>query len=241
MTGYLSAILGRLGFWGLLALILAGLIASVVLSPLVILAAVLVFGASLIAVVARIRQRRSVLRWGGVAVFSLFLALAFSGISNILYDRSFGLFGGSDYSVVYSESSFAEIPTLELAVLSDSDDEEGLRIIAEDIIKDEDLGNADVVSVSVFDPDTTIQGEDNLWPGVKPKDPDADPFDLDSNGVATINLSADGYETFRGGSLPRGYYQVLHSEDILDCNLADTDCQAQVIYDHVEQYPIPDQ
>ncbi len=241
-AGSLSGMLGRLGFWGLLALILVGLIASVVLSPLVLLALVLLFGASLIGVIVRGSQRRSVLRWSGVAVVSVFLAFAFGFISNALYGGVLGS-GGADYRVVHSSAIAGETPTLSLSVFSDADDEEGLRAIAEGVIEsvndDEDLVDFAVVEVSVLDPDTTVEDPFEPISGVRPKDPEADPYDLDGNGGVWINFSADNYyDSFRDDSLPPGYYEVFHSGNVGDCDLVGgRDCNL----DEVEEYPIPAQ
>ncbi len=239
-AGSLSGMLGRLGFWGLLTLILVGLIASVVLSPLVLLALVLLFGASLIGVIVRLGQRRSFARWGGVAVVSLLLAFTFGGISNALYGGVLGS-GGADYRVVHSYMSPGETNTLTLSVFSDADDEAGLRAIAESIaesvVNDEKLVDVDVVEASILDPDTTVEDPMESFTGVRPKDPEADPWDLDSNGTATINLSADTYYGSLGDVyLPSGYYEVLHSENGGDCDLVGAqDCNL----DEVEEYPIP--
>ncbi len=240
LAGSLPEMLGRLGFWGLLALILVGLIASVVLSPLVLLALVLLFGASLIGVVVRLGQRRSFARWGGVAVVSLLLTFTFGVISNALYGGVLGS-GGADYRVVHSYMDIGETNTLLLSVFSNADDEAGLRAIAESVaesaINDEKLVDVDVVEVAVLDPDTTVEDPFEPVSGVKPKDPEAKPYDLDGNGSATINLSADTYYGSLGDVyLPSGYYEVFHSGNGGDCDTVGAqDCNL----DEVEEYPIP--
>lgn len=68
--------------------LLAGLIVLVLLvllSPLVLFMALLLFGVSAIALIVQACQRRSLGRWPVVAVASLVLALVFGGISNALY------------------------------------------------------------------------------------------------------------------------------------------------------------
>jgi hypothetical protein len=56
-----------------------------VLSPLGAVVAAVVFAVSMIALIIRVAQRRSVMGWGTTAVASLALALAFSGVSSVLY------------------------------------------------------------------------------------------------------------------------------------------------------------
>ena len=75
------------------------LVLFVLLSPLAMLAAALLFGVSVIALIVRARQRRSKGRWPIVTVTSLVLILAFAGISNALYGtgymQSIGESGGT--------------------------------------------------------------------------------------------------------------------------------------------------
>ncbi len=228
---------------GVPKLAIAGLVLLIlvtVLSPLALVAAVLVFGISVVALIVRVAQRGAVLRWGGVAVVSLLLTFTFSVISNALYGGVLGS-GGADYRVVHSYMDPGETNILLLSVFSDADDEAGLRAIAESVaesvVNDEKLVDVDVVAVDVLDPDTTVEDPMESFTGVRPKDPEADPWDLDSNGNATINLSADTYyDSLEDNSLPSGYYEVLHSGNGGDCNLVGAqDCNI----DEVEEYPIP--
>lgn len=66
-----------------------------VLSPLALVAAVLVFGVSVVALIVRVAQRGSVVRWGLVAAASLVLIFAFAGISSALYGEVMAS-GGSE-------------------------------------------------------------------------------------------------------------------------------------------------
>ncbi len=227
----------KLAIAGLVLLILVTL-----LSPLALVAAVLVFGISVVALIVRVAQRGAVLRWGGVAVVSLLLTFTFGVISNALYGGVLGS-GGADYRVVHSYMDPGETNILLLSVFSNADDEAGLRAIAESVaesvVNDEKLVDVDVVEVGVLDPDTTVEDPFEPVSGVKPKDPEAKPYDLDGNGSATINLSADTYyDSLEDNSLPSGYYEVLHSGNGGDCDLVgDQDCNL----DEVEEYPIPAQ
>lgn len=54
--------------------------------PLGLVTALLLFGVSLIGLIVRLGQRRSVKGWGIVAVTSLLLAFVFGSISNSLYN-----------------------------------------------------------------------------------------------------------------------------------------------------------
>lgn len=65
-----------------------------VLSPLATIVAAVVFAVSLIALIIRVAQRRSVVRWGITAVSSLVLAFVFLGMSGALYGTDF--MGSSD-------------------------------------------------------------------------------------------------------------------------------------------------
>jgi hypothetical protein len=62
-----------------------GLVLLVFLSPLVVLICALVLGVSVIALVIRAAQRRSVKNWAIVAVASVVMMFAFGRISDILY------------------------------------------------------------------------------------------------------------------------------------------------------------
>lgn len=65
------------------------LVLAVLLSPLAVLICALVFGVSIIALIIRVAQRRSVREWGIVAVASVTLMFAFDDISDALYGVGF--------------------------------------------------------------------------------------------------------------------------------------------------------
>lgn len=243
--GSLMERLGRLGFLGLLALISGGLIASVVLSPLVLLAVILLFGVSLIGLIVRIGQRRSVFGWGGVVVGSFALILLFSGISNLLYEGLLG-FSGTDYRVVNSDLSskglsFSSrtVPTLSLVVLSNSTDEDGIRdivgsIVENDLAETEVYGSFQAIELFIFDSDTTIEDPSEPLFGVRPRDPKATLEDLEGVSVQA-NLSSNRYKTFFG-PLPAGYYEVSSDDNHCDMTKPET-CSSE----NYDRYPIPNQ
>jgi hypothetical protein len=68
---------------------LASLALLVLLSPVALVAAALLFGASIIALIVRVAQRGSIGGWGIVAVVSLVSMLMFAGFSDALYDTGF--------------------------------------------------------------------------------------------------------------------------------------------------------
>jgi hypothetical protein len=72
------------------------LVLLVLLSPLVLLIAVLAFGVSIIGLIVRVVQRRSVRGWGIVAAVSLVLIFVFAGISYALYGVGSSETTGSD-------------------------------------------------------------------------------------------------------------------------------------------------
>jgi hypothetical protein len=89
-------------------LILVGLVLLVLLvllSPVVAIVAALLFGVSIIALIIRVSQKRSVKEWGIVAVGSVVLMFTFGGISDVLY--GIGFVGGGE-SVSSKEDSSRE-------------------------------------------------------------------------------------------------------------------------------------
>ncbi len=82
---------------------ISALVLLVLLSPLALLAAALLLGVSIIALLIRVAQRGEIKGWGLTAVASLVLVFLFGGISDAVY--GIGLPGGSDSgSEVASES-----------------------------------------------------------------------------------------------------------------------------------------
>ncbi len=146
------------------------LVLLVLLSPLALLVAALIFGVSLIGLIVRMAQRKSVRGWGIVAVVSLVLMFTFAGISSVLYGDLLGR--GSSKSGKDDKSKLPGVTStpnyyiatsrhvraggqeaLDLAIFSDSLRREDLRTIAEDIIETQE---ADWVTAQVYDSDTAV-------------------------------------------------------------------------------------
>ncbi len=111
---------------------LAVLILLVLLSPVAVIVAALLFGVSIIALIIRVVQKGSLKNWGMVAVASLVLVFVFGGISGALYGVGFG--GGSDvdYEVV-SEDVGTDGSSYYYYVVSSSNDLESLNLVAQEI------------------------------------------------------------------------------------------------------------
>jgi hypothetical protein len=101
-SGMIREKLAPWGLWGVLAVILGGLLVLTVLSPLALAASVLLLVASVVALIIRVAQGRPVKNWGIVAVASVVLMFTFGGISVALYgggesDTAGGGGGGGGY------------------------------------------------------------------------------------------------------------------------------------------------
>lgn len=140
-------------------LILVGLILLlllIVLSPLALVVAALVLGVSVIALILRLAQRRSIRGWGIAAVASLASLFVLGGVSDAIYGTGFLGSGGSEASYEIIREGEAPIEGDLgvggfLIVASDSLDEEQLQAIAQDIIPR--TREYEMVSVSVYDRD----------------------------------------------------------------------------------------
>lgn len=120
---------------GVPKLVLVGLVSLVllvVLSPVAMVVAVLLFGVSIIALMVRMAQKGSLRNWGMVAVGSVVLVFVFGGISGALYGVGFG--GGSDvdYEVI-SEDVGPDGDGNYYNVVSSSNDLESLNLVAQEI------------------------------------------------------------------------------------------------------------
>lgn len=80
------------GFLGILGLIILAL-----LSPVMRVVAIIVFGVSILAMVVRGVQRKSIREWGVIAVASLVFILIFGGVSGIFYGSEDTNVAGSQY------------------------------------------------------------------------------------------------------------------------------------------------
>lgn len=82
----------KLGIVGLIMLMLL-----TILSPLALVAAALVFGVSIVVLIVRVTQQKSVGSWGLVAAISLVLLFTFGSVSEALYGVGLpGIFGEGD-------------------------------------------------------------------------------------------------------------------------------------------------
>ena len=75
---------------------LAVLVLVIILSPVAVIVAALLLGASIIALIIRVAQRRSIKNWGIVAVTSVVLMFIFGATSDALYGSGFLGSSGSD-------------------------------------------------------------------------------------------------------------------------------------------------
>jgi hypothetical protein len=117
------------------------LVLLILLSPLAIIIAALLFGVSIIALIIRVAQRRLLKGWGIAAVASLVLMVTFGAMSDVLYGTGFmsgesvslGNMGTEDvaYDVVSIVDNTDGKPNY--SVVSSANDLESLNLVAQDI------------------------------------------------------------------------------------------------------------
>ena len=156
--------------------VLGALVLLTVLSPLGLVVALLLFGTSIIGLIVRAGQRRSVKGWGVIAVASLVFALVFGSVSNALYGNvTLGDASSSsgdavkgnpssaapapDYYVVESKLiSGGDERWFWLTIFSNSLSRENLKDIVRDLAETRnEIPNADAVSAIVVDSDDAIE------------------------------------------------------------------------------------
>jgi hypothetical protein len=180
--------------------IVGALLLLTVLSPLATLVAALLFGVSIIALVVRAIQRRSLKEWGIVAVSSLVLTLMFSGIASVLYGIEF--FGTSvpEYNIEsqgYVESKRST--TLFMMVSTDSLNEEDVEAVAKDI--QSRTTDEDAVAVSVYDEDlATYKNSEGIL--------DLNTKRLYSGPIYAINISHTAVGERNSNGVPKGQYSI---------------------------------
>jgi len=140
--------IAALPIWAKVALGLIALLVSILLSPLMILVALLVLVIAVLALIYKAVRRRSLKRWGFVALASLLLIFVFQGISSALYpslqrDRA------STPIETVEEASKEETPT---------EDAEETETTEEEAAKEED---ADDTSSTSAASDADEEGSDS--------------------------------------------------------------------------------
>jgi hypothetical protein len=221
--------------------VVGALLLLTVLSPLGLVAAAVLFGVSLIALVVRVAQRRSVRRWGIVAGASLVLVFALGGISNALYGSSKSDYVASDlesdassnpnYYVADSElNTWQGKRNLGMFIFSDSLSKADLRSIADDIVETKGDSNVDIVSASVYDTGSNVYdpGGPLRVKGKGPKNKDGS-FQIGENSMVIVNFSNVAYDDLGPDvAVPKKHYKIVMDGS---CDLEKNRC---AMYD----YPI---